>query len=68
MLTEKQKRFIKGVAIGAGVVAVVYLTGSSCYRLGKVCGAGAMGDLVVDRLKIPMKDMPSVFEAAGVKL
>ena len=43
-------------------------TGSSCYKLGTIAEAGAMTDLVVDKLDIPLNEMPSVFKAAGVKL
>ena len=67
-MNDDTMHILKIVAIGAGVGLLIYITGSSCFRLGKINGAGRMGDLVVNKFKIPMRDMPSIFEAAGVKI
>jgi len=54
--------------IGAIVVGgvLIYLIGSSWYRIGKVFGAARMADLVNLKFGIPVEQLPDVLEAAQV--
>ena len=68
MKKDDAKRILKNAAIGAGIGFLIWTTGTSCFRIGKINGAGRMGDLVADKFNIPLSEMPSIFEAAGVKI
>lgn len=55
---------VVGAIVAGGVI--IYLVGSSWYRIGKVFGAARMADLVNLKLGIPVEQLPDVFEAAQV--